>query len=158
MTVHEQVMKGMREMAEKFSHVGVMLDMPPPTNKILGTIYTEMDFGKMLAAEIKFDPKFSNPMHVFQGGFLCAAFDEVYGPLTYMASGRPVVTIEMSATFIRPFTEKDESITAKAEIVAQTKTLIVLKGEAKNKEGKLIAISTSHSLIITDAQLERRSQ
>jgi len=118
MTAHEQVLKSMREMAEKFSKVGVKLQMPPHSNQALGTRYTEIDFGKMLAAEIKFDSKFSNPMHVFQGGFLCSAFDEVYGPLTYMASERPVVTIEMSTTFLRPFREKDEFIIVRAEVPA----------------------------------------
>ena len=153
MTVHEQVMKSMREMAEKFSKVGVELKMPPSSNRTLGTHYTDIDFGKMLAAEIKFDSRFSNPMHVFQGGFLCAAFDEVYGPLTYMASDRPVVTIEMSTTFVRPFREKDEFITVRAEVVSQSKSLLVLKADAKNNIGKLIATSTSHSLIATDKNL-----
>jgi uncharacterized protein (TIGR00369 family) len=153
MTVHEHVMKSMHEIVEKFSPVGGKLEIPPPSNKTLGTRYTEIDFGKMLTAEVKFDLKFSNPMHGFQGGFLCAVFDEVYGPLTYMATGRPVVTIEMSATFVRPFTEKDEFVIVRAEMVAQSKSLLVLRAEARNKDGKLIAISTSHSLIVSDQNL-----
>jgi len=153
MNVHEQVMKSMAEMAEKFARLGVKLQMPPPSNLTLGTRYTDIDLGKMLTAEFKFDPKFGNPMQVFQGGFLCAAFDDVYGPLTYMACERPVVTIEMSTTYLRPFREKDEYITVRAEVVARSKSLLVLKAEAKNKNGKLIATSTSHSLITTDQQL-----
>jgi uncharacterized protein (TIGR00369 family) len=146
-------MKSMAEMAEKFARLGVKLQMPPPSNLTLGTRYTDIDLGKMLTAEFKFDPKFGNPMQVFQGGFLCAAFDDVYGPLTYMACERPVVTIEMSTTYLRPFREKDEYITVRAEVVARSKSLLVLKAEAKNKNGKLIATSTSHSLITTDQQL-----
>ena len=126
-------MKSMRDIAEKSSKVGVKLQMPPLSNQTLGTHYTDIDFGKMLAAEIKFDSKFSNPMHMFQGGFRCAAFDEVCGPLTYMASDRPVVTIEMSATFLRPFREKDEFIIVRAEVVSQSKSLLVLKAEAKTR-------------------------
>ena len=143
----------MAEMAEKFARLGVKLQMPPPSNLTLGTRYTDIEPGKMLTAEFKFDPKFGNPMQVFQGGFLCAAFDDVYGPLTYMACERPVVTIEMSTTYLRPFREKDEYITVRAEVVARSKSLLVLKAEAKNKNGKLIATSTSHSLITTDQQL-----
>jgi uncharacterized protein (TIGR00369 family) len=158
MNVHEQVLSSMHDMAENFSRVGVKLQMPPPSNATLGTRYTDIDFGRMLAAEVKFDPKFSNPMHVFQGGFLCAIFDEVYGPLTYMATGRPVVTIEMSTTFLRPFTERDEFVIVRAEVVAQSKTLLVLKAEARNKKSKLIATSTSHSLIATDHALKRKPQ
>lgn len=150
MTVHEQIMQNMHEMAEKFAKEGVTLLMPPPSNATLGTRYTEVDFGKMIAAEIKFDPKFCNPIAAFQGGFLCAVFDEVYGPLTYMVSGRPAVTIEMSTSFIRPFTAKDELVAVRAELVAKSRSLLVLKAEAKNKAGKLIATSTSHSLILSE--------
>jgi acyl-coenzyme A thioesterase PaaI-like protein len=87
----------------------------------------------MLAAEVRFDSKFSNPMGVLQGGFLCAMFDEVYGPLTYMATGRPVVTIEMSTSFLRPFTERDEFVFVRAEVLARSRSLIVLKAEARNR-------------------------
>src|SRR6267143_4528644 len=158
MNVHEQVLKSMHEMAQKFAKAGITLQMPPASNLTLGTRYTEIDTGKMLAAEVRFDPKFTNPMHVFQGGFLCAIFDEVYGPLSYMASERPVVTIEMSTTFLRPFTERDEFVVVRAEVVAKSRSLLVLKAEARNKKGKLIATSTSHSLIATDENLKRKSQ
>lgn len=151
--VHEQVMKSMQEMAEQFVQAGVNLLLPPPSNTTLDTKYTSLDFGKSISAEIKFDEKFCNPLGIFQGGFLCAIFDEAYGPLTYMASGRPVVTIEMSTTFLRPFTKKDEVISVHAELVAKTKTLLVLKAEAKTREGKLIATSSSHSLILSNEQL-----
>lgn len=157
-TVHEQVMKSMQEMAEQFANSGVNLLMPPPSNATLGTTYTAIDFGKSISAEIRFDEKFCNPLGIFQGGFLCAIFDEVYGPLTYMASGRPVVTVEMSTTFLRPFTKKDEVISVRAELVAKTKTLLVLKAEAQTREGKLIATSSSHSLILSDDQLKSPMQ
>ena len=158
MNVHEQVLKSMHEMAGKFAKAGVTLQMPPASNVTLGTRYREIDAGKMLSAEVRFDPKFTNPMHVFQGGFLCAIFDEVYGPLSYMASDRPVVTIEMSTTFLRPFTQRDEFIVVRAEVVAKSRSLLVLKAEARNKKGKLIATSTSHSLIATDESLKRKPQ
>ena len=158
MNVHDQVISSMREMAAKFAQAGVQLQLPPASNSTMGTRYTEIDVGKMLAAEFRFDPKFGNPMEVVQGGLLCAMFDEVYGPLSYMAAGRPVVTIEMSTTFLRPFTEKDESIVVRAEVVAQSRTLLVLKAEAKNNKGKLIATSTSHSLITSDQQLKMRDR
>ena len=155
MKVHEQVLQGMQEMAEKFSQSGIKLQMPPATNAALGTRYTDIETGKMLAAEIQFNSKFTNPMGFFQGGFLCGVFDEVYGPLSYMASGRPAVTIEMSTSFVRPFTEKDKFVTVRAEVVSQTKSLLVLRAEARNPEGKLIATSTTHALIATDQNLKR---
>jgi uncharacterized protein (TIGR00369 family) len=151
---HEKVLKSMNEMAEQFANLGINLILPPPSNHTFGTRYTEIDLGKSLSAEIKFNEMFCNPLGIFQGGILCGVFDEVYGPLTYMASGRPVVTIEMSTTFLRPFTKNDEVVSVRAELVAKTKTLLVLKAEARNKDGKLIAISSNHSQILSDDQLK----
>ncbi|MGZ3694177.1 MAG: PaaI family thioesterase [Bdellovibrionota bacterium] len=149
MTVHEQVLESMQVMAERFAADGVILDMPPSSTVTLSTRYCEIDYGRMLAAEIKFDPRFTNPLKIFQGGFLCAAIDDVFGPLTYMAAERPVLTIEMSTTFVRPFSAKDESVIIKAEIVSKSKSLLVLRGEVKTKAGKLIAVATNQSLIVT---------
>jgi uncharacterized protein (TIGR00369 family) len=139
----------MKELDEKFSALGVSLVLPPPSVTTLGTHYIEMDLGKMLAAEFKYDVRFTNPLRTIQGGFLCAAFDDVYGPLTYMAAMAPVMTIEMSTTFIRPFTAETELIRIKAVVVSKSKSLLVLKAEAHSKDGKLIAISTNHSMIVS---------
>ena len=154
MSVHEQVMQSMQGMAEQFAASGIQLDLPPPSNKTMGTEYTEIDFGKSLAARFVFDPRFTNPLKMFQGGFLCAAFDEVFGPLTYMAAGQPVVTLEMSVSFVRPFTAKDESITIRAEVVSKTKSVLLLKAEARTKEGKLVATSGNHSMLISESNLK----
>lgn len=153
--VHDQVVLGMQEMTARFSQAGVTLDLPPQSSLTLGTRYIEITPGKMLTIEIKFDERFGNPLRYFQGGFLAAAFDEACGPLTYMAAQKPAVTIEMSTSFIRPFTAKDEWIRVRAEVVSQNQTLLVLKAEARNKDDKLIATSSCHALILNDAQLNR---
>ncbi len=158
MTVHDQVMNGMREMAALFSSVNISLEMPPQSNLTLGTTYVDIDFGKMLTARFKFDSRFMNPIGTFHGGFLSAAFDDTFGPLSYMAASRPVVTLELSTTFIRPFTAKDEYIDIRAELVSKSKSLLVMRAEAKTKEGKLIATSTTHSLILSDEQLNAASK
>jgi acyl-coenzyme A thioesterase PaaI-like protein len=72
-----------------------------------------------------------------------------------MAAQRPVITIEMSTTFLRPFTERTGVMIIKAEVVSRGKTLLVLKAEARSGEGKLIATSTNHSLIVADESLGR---
>lgn len=148
------VLKHMKEMEEKFSQAGLKLQLPPHSAATLGVTYIDIDFGNSLTICIPFQEKFTNPLHMFQGGFLCAAFDEAYGPLTYMTAGQPVVTIEMSTSFIRPFMAKDDYMVIKAEVVSKTKTLIVLKAEARSKEGKLIASSTNHSLMISESQMK----
>jgi acyl-coenzyme A thioesterase PaaI-like protein len=80
------------------------------------------------------------------------AHERVLGSMHDLAA----VTIEMSTNFLRPFTEKEEFIIVRAEVGAQSRTLLVLKAEAGNKKGELIATSTSHSLIATDQVLKTK--
>jgi uncharacterized protein (TIGR00369 family) len=153
MITHDAVEQNMRELAAAFAAQGIVLRLPPATNVTLGTRYTDMDPGKMLAAEFAYDAHFANPLGTIQGGFMCAAFDDVCGPLTYMAAKRPVHTIEMSTSFLRPFSIASGPVTVRAEVVAQTKSLLVIKAEARSRDGKLLAICSQHGLIANDQNM-----
>ena len=148
MSVNDEVYKLIQDMAEQFKATGLELDLPPNSLKTHGTVYTYFEPGKVLSAEFSFDERFTNPLKVYQGGFLCAALDDVYGPLTYMAAKALAVTVQMNTTFIRPFAAKDKKMVIRAEVVSQSKSLLVLQAEAKTMDGKLIAISTSQSFIL----------
>lgn len=151
MSVNDDLYKLMLEMGEQFKKMGLELEMPPNSIKTHGAVYTYFEPGTVLCAEFSFDERFTNPMKMYQGGFLCAALDDVFGPLTYMAAKKPVVTVQMNTTFIRPFTAKDKKIVIKAEVVSQTKSLLVLQAEVKTMDGKLIAISNNQSFILANA-------
>lgn len=155
MTAHEQVMKSMLEMKETFAAIGIALELPPPSNKTLGTVYTEIDFGKKLAAEIKHDHAFTNPLGMYQGGFLCAGLDDVYGPLSYMAAKKPVVTLDMNTSFVRPFVPKDVVAVFSAEVVSISKSVLFMRAEVRTQSGKLIATSTNTSMILSEEQQKR---
>lgn len=155
MSVHAEALARMKEMAEKFAGAGIHLNLPPESSKTLGTEYVAADWGKSLTGRVRFDARFTNPTGVFQGGFLGAAFDDVMGPLTYMAAGRPVATIEMSVSFLRPFTAKDEYAEIRAEVVNVSKSLLVLKAEALSKAGRLLATAHSHSLVMGEEGLRK---
>ncbi|MCL9683238.1 PaaI family thioesterase [Legionella maioricensis] len=151
MSVNDDFYKLMLEMGEQFKAMGLELEMPPNSIKTHNTEYTYFEPGTVLWAEFSFDERFTNPMKMYQGGFLCAALDDVFGPLTYMAAKKPAVTVQMNTTFIRPFTAKDKKIVIKAEVVSQTKSLLVLQAEVKTMDGKLIAISNNQSFILANA-------
>lgn len=154
MSVHEEIMSSMKGMAETFAGLGVKLILPPKSNEALRTEYTAVDMGKMLEAKIPFDHRYTNPLKMYQGGILAGAFDEVFGPLTYMTAGAPVVTLEMSVTFLRPFTERDGYVSIRAEVVSKTKSVIVMRAEARNPEGKLVATAQNHSIIVSEQKLK----
>lgn len=134
---------------------GISVELPHMSGKTLGTVYTKVT-PESLTAKFQFNPIYNNPFKRTQGGIICAYMDEVFGPLSFLVAKRPVVTLDLNTTFIRPFEEKDESVFVTAELVSQSKSLLVMKAEVKTKEGKLIAIATSHSMILSDEQLSRK--
>jgi acyl-coenzyme A thioesterase PaaI-like protein len=141
MTPHEQVLACMREMSVMVDRSGARLRLPPPSSKSMGTRYVGILSGKMLTAKISFNESFSNPTGVMQGGFLCAAFDEVFGPLSYMTAGRPVVTIEMSTSCLRPFHPLHKVLTVRADVVFLSRAILLMEAKATRPDGKLIAVS-----------------
>jgi uncharacterized protein (TIGR00369 family) len=154
MDVHEQVLESMKEMAVAFATQGITLHLPPPSGIALGTHYTALDMGKSLTAQFQYNHAFTNPIGTIQGGFISAAFDDVCGPLAYMAAKKPVITIEMSTSFMRPFSAADAPIKIKADIVSQSRSLLVVKAEARSQNGKLLATFTSHGLVAGERHLK----
>jgi acyl-coenzyme A thioesterase PaaI-like protein len=154
-SIHDQILLSMKSMAETFEAMGLQLELPPRSNKAMGTEYVEMTAGQTLTAKFKFNPSYTNPLKMLQGGFICAAMDEVFGPLTYMAAQRPSVTIEMSTSFVRPFTSKDEEMIIKAVVTSKSKSLLLLSAEARTADGKLIATATNHTIILSDENLKK---
>jgi len=153
MSAQEEVLRFMQTMTAKYATRGVALQLPPASNQTLGIQYTHVEMGKSLRAEVKFDRRFTNPLGMFQGGFIGAVIDEVFGPLTYMAAERPAVAIEMNASYVRPFTEKDGTLVVHAEVVSKSNSLLLLRAEARTASGKLVATATNRSFILADAHL-----
>lgn len=47
-------------------------------------------------------PEYLNPSKTMQGGYIAAAFDNVFGPLSLLAGGKTSVTTNMQVTYHRP--------------------------------------------------------
>ena len=123
------------------------MQMPPHSMATLPTEFLDFEIGKSLKGRICFDEKFANPLSMFQGGFLAGAIDNVLGPLTYFVAQKAVVTLDMSISYLRPFTAKDEYIDILGEVVMKSKNVLFLKAEVRNKDGKLLATSSQHAII-----------
>lgn len=89
-----------------------------------------------------------NPAGSMQGGYITAAFDNVFGPLSIMVTGKhAVTTLDINSSFHRPIYADDELIiTAHAVYVGNTR--INLFAEALNREGQMIATATSNMMVI----------
>ncbi|TGK01090.1 PaaI family thioesterase [Leptospira semungkisensis] len=132
---------------EKFSKIAPNLIVPPPAFKELSGEFISYVRKKEMTCSFYVEPRFSNPMGVFQGGFLAAAFDNTFGPLCYLAAGKPTTTLELSVSYIRMIKE-NQKITVNARVVARGNQHIYLEGEAFDEEGKLLAKSTTQVLIL----------
>ncbi|HPS59149.1 MAG TPA: PaaI family thioesterase [Spirochaetota bacterium] len=93
---------------------------------------------------------YTNPAGSMQGGYITAAFDNVFGPLCYRASGTgSSAMVDINTSFHRPVFPGDE-LTITARVKAKGKRIIHMEGEAYNRENKLVA-SASCDYMITGA-------
>lgn len=85
-----------------------------------------------------------NPAGSMQGGFITAAFDNVFGPLCHATTGTgATTTVDINTSYHRPIFAGDELIiTATAKSQGRSKVHMV--AEAFNKNNKLIATATTN--------------
>jgi len=72
-----------------------------------------------------------NPLRTMQGGFIVAAFDNVFGPLSYAAARCPCVTMNLNAQFIRPILAGDW-LTITAKVVSRGNQILYMTASAFN--------------------------
>ena len=133
-----------RQMQERS---GLALQVPP--NCLLEMEGRLLDYepGKMLQAAFPASPRYANPMGTIQGGFIAAAFDNVLGPLSYLAAGRPCTTSSLSVNFIRAIQPGDE-IRITARVISRSRQTLHLRAEAVNREGKLAAVALTNLAVV----------
>jgi uncharacterized protein (TIGR00369 family) len=87
-----------------------------------------------------------NPLQTMQGGFIVAAFDNVFGPLSYLAARVPCVTLNLNTQFVRPIAPGDR-LTVRATVVSRNAQVLQMSGEAINSRNKLIATASATATI-----------
>jgi len=87
-----------------------------------------------------------NPVRKMQGGYITAAFDNTFGPLSYVAARSVCSTIDIQTQFIRPVDEGD-FLTITARVVSRGSSTMHLSGEAYNAKGRLVATCTANMII-----------
>lgn len=91
--------------------------------------------------------EYLNPAGSMQGGFITAAFDNVFGPLSGLVSKGPTTTINLETSYQRPIFAGDELIVT-AAIRSKGRTLIHMVAEAFNGAGKLVATASSNYIVL----------
>lgn len=154
MSVHEEWIKNLNAWKEDLKKkTGKDFLFPPPSNDTLQVEYTVIEPGKRMVAKFPYQKKFSNPVGLYQGGFLSAAIDEVLGPLSYISAGTPCMTLSLNVTFLKAFPESLGHVMIEGTVLQRTKSLLFMRAEVRSPSGDLIAHAESHATIMREDQL-----
>src|SRR3989338_4082122 len=137
----------MEEMKENLpSHISV--EIPPKIFKEIEGSILEYVEGKSLKTSFPVFEKYAGPTGMMQGGIITAAFDNTFGPLSYMVAKTPCISLHINTSYVRPVPCGAESITVHVVIKEKTKKFLFMDGEARNSQGKLVATATTQMMIV----------
>ncbi|MBI2428757.1 MAG: PaaI family thioesterase [Ignavibacteriales bacterium] len=121
--------------------------LPPNCSVLMKGKYIDYDSRVMLKILFPVLEEYLNPMKAMQGGFVTAAFDNVFGPLSYLAARTPCTTLDLHTNYIRSINAGD-TLVVTARVVSRGLSAMHLSAEAVNGKRKLIATCTSHMVPI----------
>lgn len=155
MSFHDEWMKSLSQMKNQLNAQGVEIQLPPPSMLELGIEYLDVKPGKSMKGKIPFQQRFTNPIRTFQGGFLSAALDDIFGPLSYVSAGGPCTTLSLNTTFLKPFTDKMGHCFIEAEVLQKTKSFIFMRATVTSPDGVMLAHAESHVAILNNDHLQK---
>ncbi len=135
------------ELEEFREKMGATMPFPPPCFTSMRGEFLEYDSRKCLKVSFPVTAESLNPQATMQGGFITAAFDNVFGPLSYLAARSPCTTVDIHTQFIRGIGE-GETLIITARVVARGPHSIHMTAEAVNSAHKLIASSNTNLLVV----------
>lgn len=155
MTVHEEWLAQLKVFKDQLNAMGVPIQLPPPSQQELQIEYLEVTPGKRIRGKIPFQKRLTNPIGTYQGGFLTAAMDDHFGPLSYATAQRPCTTLSLNTTFLKPFVENMGHAIIEVEVLQKTKSFIFMRGMVTSPEGDLLCHAESHVAILSDDHLQK---
>lgn len=91
--------------------------------------------------------EYSNPAGSMQGGFITAAFDNVFGPLSHSVMKSLTTTVDINTSFHRPIFYGDELLII-ASLKSKGKRVLHMTGEACNSKNQLIATANTNYIFL----------
>jgi uncharacterized protein (TIGR00369 family) len=139
-----------REMQDLVRESTLGAKFPPNCFTAMKAEFVEYDSRRSLTVAFPVLEESLNPLRTMQGGFLVAAFDNVFGPLSYLAARYPCVTISLHTQFIRP-AQPGERITIKANVLSRGARILQMTGEAYNSKNRLVATASATAALAKGA-------
>lgn len=137
----------MSEMNKSFQAGPHKITLPPPSFVDMNAEIVQYVKNKSITVSFPVLTKQTNPMGFMQGGYIAAAFDNAFGPLSYLVAKKPTTTIDMNIQYIRGVTN-NQTVQVIASIEARGFSTIHMIGEMKTSRGKILATATTNLLIL----------
>ncbi len=119
----------------------------PECAQFMEAKFEEHIAGKSISFSFPVKEEYLNPGKTMQGGFITAAFDNVFGPLSVLEMGTFfAAAVSINTSYHRPVFLGDY-ITVTAYVKAKGKKKLHMLAEACNREGKIVATATSDYLV-----------
>ncbi|MGH8060530.1 MAG: PaaI family thioesterase [Pseudoxanthomonas sp.] len=127
------------ERLQSMAPKGMGLQIPPACLLDMQGEPLKYEEGVSLAVRFPVLPRYANPLGHMQGGYIVAALDNTLGPFSYLIAP-PSVTSSLNTQYLRPVTPETNFITCVARLTERTRATLYLAGEARNPEGKIVAL------------------
>jgi uncharacterized protein (TIGR00369 family) len=124
---------------QSMTPAGSGLQIPPASLLDMEGEPLEYEEGVSLSMRFPVLPRYANPLGHMQGGYIVAALDNTLGPFSYLIAP-PSVTSALNTQYLRPVTASTAFITCTARLSGRTRGTLYLVGEARNPEGKIVAL------------------
>lgn len=121
--------------------------VPPPCVCVMGVTYTAYTPGR-LTLTFPVTDAFTNPSGGMQGGFLSAAFDNGFGPLSILTTGGPTVSLDLSTVYLRPVFPENGPVTITVAVVEASRRFVVMEGEAVDAGNRRLARATTRMAVV----------
>lgn len=133
---------------EKEEILNIKLSIAPHCFNFMHGRLVEFSTKERLTIAFPVLESYLNPGGSMQGGFITAAFDNVFGPLCQAVTGtKATTTVDLYTNYHRPIFAGDELIII-ASIIVKGKTKIHMTAEAYNGENKLIATASANYIYL----------
>lgn len=155
-SLDRELENALKSMGQKTDGLGIALQLPPASFIDMEGRFEKYEKNKRLVVSFPVKENQTNPMGMMQGGYIAAAFDNTFGPLSYLTTQKPMVTIDLSCQYIRGV-ETKQRIRVEAVIVARGFSTLHMTGQMFSEKGKLLATASTNYLIIKipDNQISR---
>lgn len=143
----EEVLKKLtEEMAGVVQAGAAALKIPPACFEDMQARFEDYVPRKSMRISLPVLARQSNPAGFMQGGYIAAAFDNCYGPFSYLVAKKPTASIDMNVQFIRPV-KQGQRVDVIVRMVARGFTTLAMAGEMKDERGRLLATSQTNLVI-----------